>query len=142
MCSRLIRAIRSPQSAATDGFPNNNNRTGARTRISELKDFNDNRTGARTRISELKAFNDNRTGARCEQRPGQLRVHDVVTALLAFDPQADYRAPTRPGVVNPYLTRVLLIPRTRSVAVNVASGQIAPVLLQLSRLSAANPMTY
>ena len=40
-----------------------------------------------------------------------------MTALLAFGPQAVYRPPTRPGVVNPSLTRVLLTPRTRSVVV-------------------------
>jgi len=32
----------------------------------------------------VKVLNHNGTGARCEQLPGESRVNDVVTAILAF----------------------------------------------------------
>ncbi|MFL5583964.1 MAG: hypothetical protein ACJ78K_03790, partial [Gemmatimonadaceae bacterium] len=54
-----------------------------------------------------------------------------MTALLAFAAQAVYGAPTRPGVVNPHLTRVLLAPGTRSVAVTRCE-HLAPVQLSLN----------
>lgn len=61
----------------------NDNRTGAKTGIAELKALKYNRTGEKTGISKLRVLNYNRTGASSEELSGQIIVHDAVTVRLA-----------------------------------------------------------
>ncbi|MFL5568385.1 MAG: hypothetical protein ACJ79B_11955, partial [Gemmatimonadaceae bacterium] len=66
-----------------------------------------------------------------------------MTAPLAFEAQAVYGAPTGHGVVNPQLTKVLLTPRTRSVAARLRAPRTRSVvfLVAVEKKSAPDSMS-